>query len=451
MVFDFGTTYFKAALVDRHGRLVAFARVPTPIVRTGDRSEIDPQTFFQTIRTACTALASQRIEALADVRAITFCTQANSFVLLDEHEKPLAPLIIWNDDRARPFAADFERWNDDPTFFARTGIPAMSHGFTPARLRWLAGNAPEVIARTRHLCFLGDYFTFWLTGMLVTDYSVAGISGLFDAEAGEWSAEWAGRVYADVGWLPQVVRSGTTIASILPAVAAETGLPRDCIVVVGVLDQYAGAMGVGNNEVGGLSETTGTVLATVRCADQFMPPDETRAYAGSGAHAGQYYHMMFGDVSAALLEVYRDELPDRPSVQQLDETLPQQPDRTLELDHTANIETLRSTLQTWAKTKPRDAVVACIYRTVARALRDQVRLLTGGAPAPLIRSAGGASRSRKWLQIKADELGCPVLAPAIHEPTLVGAAQLAAGALKWPRLPSEDRAVPKHLLIHPSR
>ena len=107
-----------------------------------------------------------------------------------------------------------------------------------------------------------------MTGRHVTEAGTAGLTGLLNIHRCRWWAEMLARFEIDEHCLPEVVRAGTDLGRIDPGVAEKFGLPATCRFVVGCLDQYAGAIGVGNVEPGMISETTGTVLATVRCTDR---------------------------------------------------------------------------------------------------------------------------------------------------------------------------------------
>jgi xylulokinase len=62
-------------------------------------------------------------------------------------------------------------------------------------------------------------------------------------------------------------------------------------------------------------------------------------------------------------------------------------------------------------------------------LAEQVDELCAGRRPVEIRSLGGAARSEFWRKVKADVLGCSVVATACPEPTSLGAAILAAAAI----------------------
>ena len=235
-------------------------------------------------------------------------------------------------------------------------------------------------------------------------------------------------------WLHRhICRSaGVDAGSILAARAAAWGLPSSCRMVMGCLDQYAGAIGVGNVAPGGVSETTGTVLALVRCAER-MATGPAPFFQGPAWAADRFYRMSFGSVSANLLERYRDSLPDPPSYEELDAWAAAVPPGSegLRLRPDAAIVAIEDAFLGWSSRHGRGHAVRCILEAVAQALEGHVRTLCGPRLPSEIRCAGGGARSDLWLQIKANRLGVPMTAMDCLEPTSLGAAILAGQALGW--------------------
>ena len=233
----------------------------------------------------------------------------------------------------------------------------------------------------------------------------------------------------------RIVRAGTDLGPIRPGAAEQFGLPKSCRFVVGCLDQYAGAIGAGNVVSGCVSETTGTVLATVRCADHFDPQPAENVFQGPGFDPGIYFHLVFGSTSANLLEAYRNALPDRPDFAELDrlaaEAAPGPGPGAGGLSVAADADPMdpATLFGTDPASLDRGLATRAILETVAHALAEQVDQLCGDDRPAEIRCAGGAARSDLWRQIKADILNCPVVATACPEPTSLGAALLAASAL----------------------
>ena len=434
LVIDFGTTNFKAAVVGPDGRMSRVYRVASPITHPApDRSEMQPEAFQLAITSAFDWLRQSRPQGLSDVGAISYSSQANTFMLLDESDKPLTPFIVWTDERAKQIDSEAVSWTDDSTFSAITGLPSYSAMFSPPKMMWIARTEPQMWGRMRRVCWLGDYFAHWATGHRVTDASVAGMSGIYDVPRGQWSPELSRKAGISIDALPGVLRSGSIAGALGDDFANEHGLPPGCKFVVGILDQHAGAIGAGSDQPGGCSETTGTVLATVRCADQFSSRSDGSIFRGPAADERLFFHMTFGSVSANLLQFLRDQLPDRPGFEMLDSMAEI---KTLKLKSSDAPEDLQRQILSWVGQKDVGQVVGAIYAVVADALADLVGALFIGESVPeTIRSAGGAARSRKWLQLKADRLQRTMIAPLLEEPTLLGAAILAGPAVGAPILP----------------
>lgn len=407
LAIDLGTTYFKFALIDRDGRLRDTCQLALPLdAAEPGRMEMSAAAFSDTIARGIATLGGRDDRQLADVEAVSLATQTNSFILLDSGDCPLTPIILWPDHRAEPLEAETRQRCAGAEFSATTGIPQLSHQFMLAKLLWLQRNSPRIWEQMRRLCLISDYLTLLLTGSHVTEAGTAGLTGLVDIHRCQWWPDMLDRFELEPAALPAIARAGTDFGPIDPRAARRFGLPLTCRFVTGCLDQYAGAIGVGNVEAGGVSETTGTVLATVQCADQFSTQLGPAVFQGPAFREGLYWRMVFSDVSANLLQAYRDQLPDRPEF-----------DRLIALAEPA-------------EPGPTGHAVRCILEKVAAELADQVAALDDGSPPSLIRCAGGGARSDLWLQIKADMLGVATAATESPEPTSLGAAMLAEAALR---------------------
>lgn len=438
LVFDLGTTFFKAALFDTEGNLRALERVLVPVSHPRpDYWELDANAFLTTLAHLTAALKEAAPDAFSEIAAATFATQTNSFTLLDHTGAPVTPFILWPDERAGENNPETAALNAAPHRYAETGIPEFSHLFVPAKLGWIRRNgwrawAPDAWAHAQRLCLLSDYFTLWLTGRHVTEAGAAGLTGLLDIHGLDWRPEACTGAHLPLSYLPQPLRAGTPLGTILPPSAETLGLSPGVRFVVGCLDQYAGAIGAGNVAPGAVSETTGTVLAAVRCANEFDPAlGGARVYQGPSHETGTYYQMVFTERSANLLEAYRGSLSPRPSYEDLLAQAAGIPPGAEGLRVNPQADATRpETFFAPEAGRPSQAhAVRAILEYVAMQLRGQIEHLTGGRAPALVRSGGGAARSELWLQIKADVLGVPVAATTCPEPTCLGAAMLAQRGL----------------------
>lgn len=437
LVIDLGTSSFKFARFDGTGRLRGICRLAPPARHAPDGTlELTAEGFVETIAAGIGMLAEPSESSLADVKALTFATQTNSFLLLGADDRPLTPILLWPDRRAASLQNEIEGLSLMPGLRSTTGVPQLSCQFMVAKLLWLARRSPGVWRHFGKLCLISDYLTLLLTGHHVTEVGAAGLTGLLDIHRGCWWPPMLDRIEVDPSRLPTPVRAGTDLGRIAPRAAKRFGLPGQCRFLVGCLDQYAGAIGAGNVAPEAVSETTGTVLATVSCAGSTRADLPEEVFQGPAFCEGLFYRMAFGEVSANYLQWYRDQLPDRPTFDALVALAePVEPGAEgLTLNTACPPGKLEEVVLGLGTRHTRGHVVRCILETVAWALREQVGLVAGGKSPAEVRSAGGGARSELWLQIKADVLGTTVVGTECPEPTSLGAAIVAEAATSGSRV-----------------
>lgn len=434
VALDLGTSYFKAALFSDDGQLRAGARQPVSVTgQAPQRCELPIATFDQALRQLIRELEAKAPQGLDHVAALSFSSQTNSFVLLDAHDQPLTPLILWPDARcgASP-PANWSELTQRDDFRQRTGVARPANLLWPAKWDWLKQHQPDLARKTRRICLISDYLTYRLTHRHWTEAGVAGLTGLLDLDQLDWWDAAIDTMQLDRRWLPSVVRAGTDAGPLRPQAAQTLGLPADCRLIIGCLDQYAGAIGAGNVGPGQVSQTTGTVLASVRCATQRGEPLARGVFQGPAFEPGRWFQMVFGSRSANLLQAYRDAMgDDAPSFEQLVAEAATVPlgAEGVKLRPGVEDDLQQPLVQGLTDAHTRGHAVRAILEGVAAALKRQVQDLAANDRPAIIRSVGGAARSDTWLQIKADMLNLPVQAMACDEPTSQGAALLALGTL----------------------
>ena len=199
LAIDLGTTFFKLTLFDRTGRLCESHRIAPPVVRpkTG-WMELPAAAMEEAIAGGIRELGNCPGGGLADVEAVTFATQTNSFVLLGEDGRPLTPVILWPDARGAELEVELQEQYAAAEAGAITGIPQLGCQFMVAKLLWLRQHRPEIWRRMDRIALMSDYLTLLLTGEHVTEAGAAGLTGLVDIHRCRWSTEmprsvWVGR------------------------------------------------------------------------------------------------------------------------------------------------------------------------------------------------------------------------------------------------------------------
>jgi gluconokinase len=144
---------------------------------------------------ACRAVLAQVSEG--DVLAIS-CFW-HSLLPLDEHERPVSPVLTWRDTTGEPPRLD------GAAYHARTGC-FLHPAYWPAKL--------ESLDAHRYVSF-GDYLFLRLTGELRTSVSMASGTGLYDPNRLTWDEETLDALGLDASRLPPV--SDEPVADVWPA------------------------------------------------------------------------------------------------------------------------------------------------------------------------------------------------------------------------------------------
>ncbi len=178
---DLGTTTCRAAVFDLRGRqigassLETAARYPRPTW-----AEVDPRVWWEgTVRVLRQTLGAAGVDPRA-IAGVGLTGLMHAPVLVDAAGEAVTPAMLWMDQRCAPQSARLER-----------AAPAGRFGtsLSAAKLRWLADEQPQALARAAHLLLPKDFLRLRLTGAVATDPSDAGGTGLYRRQDGAWDRE----------------------------------------------------------------------------------------------------------------------------------------------------------------------------------------------------------------------------------------------------------------------
>ena len=109
----------------------------------------------------------------------------------------------------------------------------------------LAAEPPERIAAAERLLLVPDLLTYWLTGRAGTEVTNASTTGLLDVTTGTWAGEVLDALGVPERLLPPLRNPGDVVGTLLPEVAAETGLPAaTAVTAVGSHDTASSVVAV---------------------------------------------------------------------------------------------------------------------------------------------------------------------------------------------------------------
>ncbi len=417
---DVGTTALKAIAIDPDGDVVGSVEESYPLSTPHPGwAEQDPDDWVR---------AAERALARLDATAVGFSGQMHGLVALDEHDLPLRPAILWNDQRTGAECAEIERRLGLERLIELTGNRALA-GFTAPKLLWLRTHEPDVYARIRGVLLPKDYVRLKLFGERAIDVADASGTLLFDVARRRWSDDVLAALELPGEWLPPVHES--------PAIA-------------GAGDQAAGALGVGVTGPGPVSVVLGTSGVVFGVLERFRADAEARVHVFCHAVPGTWHAMGVMLSAAGSLQWLRDALaPGVPFDELLAEARrwPAGCEGLLFAPYLAGERTphadpdARGAFVGLSLRHDRGALVRAVLEGVAYGLRDSLELLRElGVRSDVGRVSGGGARSDLWREIVASVLDLPLETAVVEEGAAYGAALLAgcrAGTFAGPQEAAE--------------
>ncbi len=250
---DVGTTNLKVALVGADARPVGAAQRPLAIERGPDTAEQDAGFMWDQLVDAVAEVTAAHPSEAAAVVALSVCSQYSSIVPVDAQARPVAPMLMWQDQRGTDHSFEIMARHEDAfmTFVERHGIPPIGSGLSLGHILYLQLDRPDVHASTAAYLEAMDYVTARLTGRIAASQHTSFMVQCCDNRtlgATAYDDELVALAGVDRTRLPPLVRVDAGIGELLPDVAAALGLPAPAVV-------YAPA-----NDTAGVAVATGALL-----------------------------------------------------------------------------------------------------------------------------------------------------------------------------------------------
>ncbi len=247
MIIDAGTGSGRAVIFDTGGNQVSIAQQEW----THLSEESVPNSmgfdcrFNWKLLSGCIARAIGMAGIKStDIAAVSATSMREGIVLYDARGKEL--FAVANvDARADREVAAFK--TDHPgaerRFYELSG-QTFALGALP-RLMWVKKNRPDLYEKTVSMNMISDWVLTKLSGVIASEPSNAGTSGVFSLEKRQWVPEMAKELGLKDDIFPPVYESGTIIGGVGREAADETGLAVGTPVVTGGGDVQLGSAGLG--------------------------------------------------------------------------------------------------------------------------------------------------------------------------------------------------------------
>ena len=428
---DLGSTNIKIAIYSEDFKLIDRQSRPVEYIRENGFVEFDAVTYCQILTDLLAAMVAEN--GIKAIRQIAFTGQAESLVVLGADGKPLMNAISWMDERSTEECKLLEQQFPHEICEAVTGQMAVLPTWPATKILWLQKNRPEIYSAADTYMLLKDYVVFYLTGQKKSDMSIATFSFYFDIYKKCYWTEMLDAIGVKLSQLPELVEPCSVAGTLLPGLVP--GLEPGTAVNVGTLDHFAGMIGAGNILPGGVTLSTGTVMAMTVMADESMAHN-----TGIAMHYGFLpdTHIMLPVVESGgvSLEWFHRTCMKNVSYDEMNATLARR-DRNdlLFLPYMVGTNAPEFDADAkgvfWGLRQEHDNIdmAGAIMEGVAYVLqKNLLHIHNNGISLNNIIATGGGAKSPIWCQLYADITGLPVRIPTEKEAACLGAAMIAAVA-----------------------
>lgn len=419
---DNGSTVIKAGIFDYNGHEVAVfgskVDILTPKPGFYERNMDD---IWQANIDAVRGVLTGSGVAGDDIAAIAVTGHGNGLHLVDESGSAVYNAVEGSDSRAADYV---DRWMEGGVFDRI--LPKTMQSLWPAQpaglLAWMKDHEPEVLAKTKWLFMIKDYVRYKLTGQAFAEITDMSATSIFNVRDVSYDAE----LMAEFGIqdlmhiLPPVKKSTDICGHVTEEASRLTGLKAGTPIAGGLFDVDAAAVATGV-----IDETKMNVIAGTWCNNQYIsskPVVSKDLFMTSVFCVPGYWLILEGSAtSASNLEWFVSEFlsleqkkaeEEGTSVFDLcdRETADVKPEDSdivfLPFLYGTNAgKNAKSAFIGLEGRHKRGAVIRAIYEGVAFSHRSHIEKLMKHRELPTTaRIAGGAAKSKVWVQMFADIL-----------------------------------------------
>lgn len=318
--YDIGTTGVKTCIFELSDtiKLVSAASAGYKLYVLPDGgAEQEPQEWWEAMcETTKTVLSKCNVD-VNDICGISFCSQMQGLVLVDEAAKPVRRAMSYMDQRARKELKEGIAYGPRiagayiPKLLKSlliTGAVAASVKDPVWKYKWVEKNEPEVFAKVHKWLDVKEYFIARMTGEFCMTHDSAFATLLYDIKKHEFSPAMCKMLGVNEAHLPEIKKSTEKIGELLPEPAKELGLAPGTAVFGGGGDASLIGVGAGSVALGDTHIYSGTSGWVSTVVDKSIVDASAMIAAVVGAEEGRYNY--FGELETAgkCLEWVKDHL-----------------------------------------------------------------------------------------------------------------------------------------------
>ena len=443
MAIDAGTGSVRAVIFDDEGNQISVASrewIHLEVKGVPNSMSFDTQKNWELTKECIKeslALAGLTSEHIV---AVSATSMREGIVLYDKDGKELwavANVDARASNEVKYLKEHFEGVEEE--FYALSG-QTFALGALP-RLLWLKNHEPELYEKVSSISMIGDWVLAKLSGIIATDPSNGGTTGIFSLKERQWVKEMARGVGLKDNIFPDVYETGSVIGNVINV---DSGLSSHTKVVMGGGDVQLGSAGLGVTELGEVAILGGSFWQqVVNISSSTKPPKDISMRINPHVIKGVSQAEGITFFSGLIMRWFRDAFCDIERLEAKERGI----DAYRVLEEKAKkvpvgsygIMPIFSDVMNygkWYHASPSfinlsiDPTI-CNKASMFRALEENACMVSAinlkkieeftNIKVKEIVFAGGASKGELWCQILSDVTGCKVKIPKVTEATALGA------------------------------
>ena len=450
MAIDAGTGSIRAVVFDTLGNEISLAQqewTHLSIEGVEDSMGFDTQKNWE-LASWCIneALKKANLEG-KDIVAVSATSMREGIVLYDD-----AGEAIWAvanvDARASKQVVFLQ--NNYPEFekecYEHSG-QTFALGALP-RLLWLKENNHEIYERVASISMISDWILAKLSGIIATDPSNAGTTGIYSLTQRDWVSSMAKEIGLKDDIFPPSLETGTPMANVTSGASKQTGLSSSTMVVMGGGDVQLGCAGLGV-----IDAHQGAILGgsfwqqVVNIKSNTPPPKDMALRVNPHVVDGLSQAEGITFFSGLIMRWFRDAFCEIEKQEAKEKgvdtyTILEQKAQQIPVGSYGILPIFSDSMKygKWYHASPSFINLSidpniCNRASMFRSLQENACIVSAinlekiehfsGVKLRKLVFAGGASKGELWCQILADVTGCIVNVPKVTEATALGTAMSA--------------------------
>lgn len=286
LVVDIGTSNCKAAVVSVDGKITAITRSPMHLDdQVAPFAEADCDLIWNEVRQVIGRVSNQYKGKDIDAVGVSSIL---GYVFLDRNNRPLAPAILYADNRAVAEVEEILKIIPAREIHRLTGRKASAE-ILAAKLLWLKKNRPEIEQRIHKVIGLKDEIVRRLTGVVATDLAHANYTMLFNVSKGKFDTDLMRELRLDEKKLfPEPAFADRVVGRLRREVAGKLGLKEGIPVVLGSSDGTSAMYGGGIHEKDKAVLVSGTTDVLMMLTQSYPNDPDPALNINSGPRPGEF-------------------------------------------------------------------------------------------------------------------------------------------------------------------